>query len=282
MTTDAAAFAQVIRIRFRKGEAKLPLLPKAVLKIQKILQDESKGASDISKALAESPTFAATVLRIANSAEFKTGPYEVRSLPMAVQRLGGRRTLELMVAISTKLHLNVKDKGLKKILDKNKDDVLRIAVAAQHLAKIIPGVEPEEAFLAGMLHDIGVQAVVCAVPDLLSPLAYEDQLQIIQSLHHEMGGRLLNYWGMPDAFEVVASHHGIESDDRPRDKLIDFVDAANFLVQASGHQVLLDPLDDIDPAHYLPIQRIGAKETHLAAIEIELEDAVKGMEAALS
>jgi HD-like signal output (HDOD) protein len=282
MSIDVAAFAQVIRIRFRKGEAKLPLLPKAVLKVQKILQDESKGASDISKALEESPTFAATVLRIANSAEFKSGSYEVRSLPMAVQRLGGRRTLQLMVAISAKLHMNVKDKGLKKILDKNKNDALHVAIAAQHLAKIIPGVEPEEAFLAGMLHDIGVQAVICAVPDLLSPLAYEDQLQILQSLHHEMGGRLLNYWDMPDAFESIASHHGIESDDRPRDKLIDFVDAANFLVQANGHKVLFDPINDIDPSHYLPIQRIGAKETHLAAIEIELEDAVKDMESALS
>jgi len=282
MSVDTLAFAQVIRIRFRKGEAKLPLLPKAVLKVQKILKDESKGASDISKALEESPTFAATVLRIANSPEFKSGSYEVRSLPMAVQRLGGRRTLELMVAISTKLHLNVKDKGLKKILDRNKDDALHVAIAAQHLAKIIPGVEPEEAFLAGMLHDIGVQAVVCAVPDLLSPLAYEDQLQIIQSLHHEMGGRLLNYWEMPDAFEAVASHHGIESDDRPRDKLIDFVDAANFLIQSNGRKVLFDPIEAIDPAHYPPIQRIGAKETHLAAIEIELEDAVKNMGSALS
>ncbi len=282
MTTDVVAFAEVIRIRFRKGEAKLPLLPKAVLEVQKIIQDESKGASDISKALEASPTFAATVLRIANSPEFKRGNYEVRSLSMAVQRLGGRRTLELMVAISAKLHMNVKDKGLKKILDQNKNDALHVAVAAQHLAQIIPGVEPEEAFLAGMLHDIGVQAVICAVSDLLGPLAYEDQISIIQSLHREMGGRLLNYWGMPDAFESIATHHGIESDDRPRDKLIDFVDAANFLVQAHGHAVLFDPVPDIDPTHYLPIQRIGAKETHLAAIEIELEDAVRNMASALS
>ena len=282
MSTDVVAFAEVIRLRFRKGEAKLPLLPKAVIEVQKIIQDESKGASDISRVLEKSPTFAATVLRIANSPEFKRGNYEVRSLSMAVQRLGGRRTLELMVAISAKLHMNVKDKGLNKILDKNKNDALYVAIAAQHLAQIIPGVEPEEAFLAGMLHDIGVQAVICAVPDLLGPLAYEDQINIIQTLHHEMGGRLLNYWNMPNAFESIATHHGIESDDRPRDKLIDFVDAANFLIQAHGHTVLFDPIPDMEPAHYLPIQRIGAQETHLAAIEVELEDAVRNMASILS
>ncbi|MDQ6984651.1 MAG: HDOD domain-containing protein [Ghiorsea sp.] len=282
MKTDIEAFAQVIRIRFRKGEAKLPLLPKAVLKVQKIVNDESKGASDIAKVLAECTTFAATVLRIANSPEFKSGTYEIRSLPMAVQRLGGRKTLQLMVAISSKLHMNVKDKGLQKILNKNKEDAMYVAVAARHLAQILQGADPEEAFLAGMLHDIGVQAVVCAVPDLLTPLAAEDQIKIIQSLHREMGGRLLNYWGMPDSFEIIATHHGIESDDRPRDKLIDFVDAANFLIQSHGHKVLFDAADNIDPMNYAPIQRIGAGETHLAAVEIELEDAVKHMETALS
>ncbi len=281
MSVDVEAFAQVIRIRFRKGEAKLPLLPKAVLDVQKIVQDESKGASDIAKALAQSPTFAATVLRIANSPEFKNGTYEVRSLPMAVQRLGGRRTLQLMVAISSKLHMNVQDKGLKKILQKSKDDALYVAVAARNLAQLLQNAEPEEAFLAAMLHDVGVLAVVCAVPDLLSPLAYEDQLAIIDALHLETGGRLLNYWEMPDSFESIASHHGIESDDRPRDKLIDIVDAASFLVRSFGHKMLFNSSELIDPSHYPPIQRIGASETHLAAVEIELEDNVTQMASAL-
>ncbi|MBN4058382.1 HDOD domain-containing protein, partial [Mariprofundus ferrooxydans] len=60
------------------------------------------------------------------------------------------------------------------------------------------------------------------------------------------------------------------------------VDAANFLIQSHGHKVLFDAADDIDPMNYAPIQRIGAGETHLAAVEIELEDAVKHMETALS
>ncbi len=277
MSINISAFAEEVRQRFRKGEAKLPLLPKSVMEVQKIVNDKSKGAADIAKVLSQSLTLSATVLRIANSAQFKRGTYEVRSLPVAIQRLGGRKTLQLMVAISSKLHMNVKDAGLKEILSKNREHALQVAVAAQHLARLMNSVDPEEAFLAGMLHDIGVQAVVCAVPELLAPLTYENQLQVIQNLHREMGGRLLNYWDMPDSFETIASHHGIESDDRPRDKLIDFVDAADFLVQASGHKVLFDSIEPMPASHFPPIQRIGAKETHLAAIEIELEDAIQEM-----
>lgn len=282
MSLDIGVFAEEVRQRFRSGEAKLPLLPESVMEVQKIVNDASKGASDIAKVLGKSQTFSATVLRLANSAQFRRGTYEVRSLPVAIQRLGGRKTLQLMVAISSKLHMNVKDKGLKEILRINREHVLQVAVASQHLARLMSTVDPEEAFLAGMLHDIGVQAVVCAVPELLTPLAYQDQLYVIQHLHREMGGRLLNYWNMPDSFETIASHHGIESDDRPRDKLIDFVDAADFLVQTSGHKVLFDHIDDITPTSYPPVQRIGATDIHLAAIEIELEDATQAMATALT
>ena len=275
MKTNISAIAEVIRTRFRNGEAKLPVLPEAVIEVRNIVNDEQRGASDIAQVLAKSTTFSATVLRLANSPQFKTGNYEVRSLPMAIQRLGGRRTLHLMVAISAKLHINVKDKGLQEILRKSRNHSLDVAVAAQHLAKLLHGSEPEEAFLAGMLHDIGVQAIICAVSDLLIELSVDEQLAVISQLHREMGGRLLNYWNMPNAFEMVATHHGVESDDRPRDKLIDFVDSANFLIQHFGHKVLFDQSEDIDPLHYPPLKRIGATEVHLAAVEVELEENIK-------
>ncbi|MDX8384848.1 MAG: HDOD domain-containing protein [Ghiorsea sp.] len=278
MNVDIGSIAEEIRARFRDGQAKLPLLPESVIAVRQIVNDEEKGAADIAKALANDMTFSATVLRIANSARFKSGSYEIRSLPMAIQRLGGRRTLQLMVAISSKIHMQVKNKGLRMILKKSTEHALQVAVAAQHLASLIRSAEPEEAFLAGMMHDIGIQAVVCAVPDILIKYDAPDQLRIIQRLHREMGGRLLNHWDMPDVFETIASHHGIESDDRPRDKLIDFVDAADFLVQSHGYKVLFDAIGDVDLLNFPAIQRLGATETHLAAVEIELEDGVKAMQ----
>jgi len=282
MSVDVGLIAEEIRTRFRAGEAKLPLLPKAVIEVRKIIQNEQQGATDIAKELANDMTLSATVLRIANSARFKSGQYEIRSLPMAIQRLGGRRTLQLMIAISSKIHMQVKDKALQRILHQTSQHSLSVAVAAQHLATLIKSAEPEEAFLAGMLHDIGVQAVVCAVPDLLLTLQPQEQLKVIQRLHREMGGRLLNHWDMPDVFETIASYHGIESDDRPRDKLIDFVDAADFLVQSNGVKPLFDAIIDVDIQHYPPIQRLGATEIHLAAVEIELEESIQHMQSSMT
>lgn len=275
MALDAAKISQMIRERFRTGEAKLPVLPEAIIKVREIVDDEERGAADIAKVIGNDPTLSTTVLRIANSAKFKSGSYEVRSLPMAVQRLGGRRTLQLLIAISSKVHMQVKDKGLQDILRKVSSHSLMVAVAAQHLARLVRSAEPEEAFLAGIMHDVGVPAVVCAMPDELSQCSREDQLAIIQELHREMGGRLLSHWEMPDIFATIASHHGIEADDRPRDKLIDYVDAADFLVQKNGEEVLFDEISDgIEVEHFMPLRRLGVTETHLAAVEIELEDEI--------
>ena len=65
----------------------------------------------------------------------------------------------------------------------------------------------------------------------------------------------------------------LERFDLEVDKLIDLVDTADFLVQRAGHSYALDPISEtIDVHHYPPFLRLGATETHLAAVEIELED----------
>ena len=279
MNRDTFELATEIRRRFRDGDARLPILPEAVIEVRKIVKDESKGAADIARVIGADTTFSTTVLRIANSARFRTGNHEIRNLSIAIQRLGGRRTLQLMTAISSQLHLAVKDKKLQKLLRESAKHSLLVAVAAQHLAKLVGSVDPEEAFMAGMLFDVGVSAIVCAVPEDLAKCSLEESHHILRQLHREMGGRLLTYWEMPDSFISLASHHGVESDDRPRENLIDLIDAVQFMLADSGHSLPFDDVPEaIDALHYPPMQRLGLNETHLAAVEIELEDGMEELQ----
>ncbi len=279
---DSGKLAAEIREQFRTGKVRLPLLPEAVIKVQRLVNDEGSGAADIAAAIGDDPVLAAAVMRLANSARFNASGREIRTLPMAVQRLGGRNTLKLLVAISSRMLVVVRDKGLREIMAQVSAHSLRVAVAARLLASLIRSADPEEAFLAGMLHDVGVQAIISAAEKALLAASREEQIEVLAMLHREMGSRLLGYWEMPDVFATVASHHGIEADDRPRDKLIDYVDAADFLIQKAGFPVLFDAIDDLaEPEQYPPVRRIGATATHLAAVEVELEDAVGEMAAAI-
>lgn len=270
---EAFELAKIIRQRFQDGDARLPVLPEAVLEVRKIVADEEKGAADIAKVLASDSTLSTTVLRIANSARFKTGGAEIRNLSMAVQRLGGRKTLQLLTAISSQLHLAVKNRELQDLLREGSRHSLLVAAAAQHLARLVGSVDPEEAFLAGMLFDVGVPAIICAVPDEIMLCEAGERRELLGQLHREMGGRLLTDWQMPDAFIALASHHGVEADDRPRENLIDLIDAVQFLLHSTGHTLPFDHVPEgIEPLHYPPLKRLGLNETHLAAVEVELED----------
>ncbi len=275
MNTDMEAYelAKIIRQRFQDGDAKLPVLPEAVIKVRKIVADEGKGAADIAKVIASDSTLSTTVLRIANSARFRSGGAEIRNLSMAIQRLGGRKTLQLLTAISTQLHLSVKNKELQDLLREGSKHSLLVAVAAQHLARLVGSVDPEEAFLAGLLFDVGVPAIICAVPDEIVKCNAEERKQLLRQLHREMGGRLLTDWLMPDAFISLASHHGVEADDRPRENLIDLIDAVQFLLHSTGIELPFDEVPEgMEALQYPPIQRLALNETQLAAVEVELED----------
>ncbi|MDX8391957.1 MAG: HDOD domain-containing protein [Mariprofundaceae bacterium] len=268
-----------IRQKFNDGEAKLPLLPDAVIRVRQMIEDDSKGSKDIAHVISDSPAFSAAVLRIANSASFNPSGHEIRNLPMAIQRIGSRRVLQLMMGISSRLYMQVKQPQLQAAIRKNFNHSLAVAVAVQHLSQMIPQVTQEDAFITGLLHKIGVPTVICAVPDELMAQPEDERIAILQCLHREMGARLFHYWNLPDIFTQVILHQGIESDDRPREKLIDFVDAGNFITQHLGHDPLLDSVpEDSDPLQCRAIKRLGINDSHIAAIEIELDDTLSEMQ----
>ncbi|OIO70296.1 MAG: HDOD domain-containing protein [Zetaproteobacteria bacterium CG12_big_fil_rev_8_21_14_0_65_55_1124] len=283
MSANADEIAARIRQKFNAGEARLPVLPDAVLKVRNIIADDRKGSTDIAKAIAESPAFSAAVLRIANSPRFNPSRNEIRNLPMAIQRIGSRQVLQLLMAIASSLYMQVKQPELQDAIRRNFNHSLAVAVAAQHLAQMIPQVSPEDAFITGLLHKIGVPTVICAVPDDMMACDTSRRIEILQKLHREMGARLFHYWNLPDIFSQVILHQGIESDDRPRDKLIDFVDAASYITQHLGHEPLLDAApEDVDPLQCRAIKRLGISESHIAAIEIELDDSLEEMQQAFN
>lgn len=262
-----------IRRRFERGEVKLPVLPEAVAKISAIAKDPRKGAVDVAKVLADNPTFSLTVLNLANSARFNVSGYEIRSLPVAVQRLGMQRTLQLVIAIASRMYLQVKDARLKDVIYRSSDHALKVATAAQQLAQKMMTAEAEEAFLAGLLHDVGVPTVACAAQHELAKVPPGGQLKIVQMLHRQMGARLLRQWHLPAIFATVALHHGIESQQRPKDVLIDYVDAADCIVQHAGHKVMFDAVTT-PPLACAPGQRLGLDKETILTVETHLDEAI--------
>lgn len=274
------ALAEMVRKQLIAGNIRLPALPESMFEVKKILDDEEKGAADIAKVIKSDQALSTAVIRIANSSRFNSRGIKTSNLPMAIQRIGGKRTFEVLIAISSKVLLQVKDKQLQENIRKSFQHAQAVAVASQEIARCLRDPASEEAFLAGFIHDIGLPAVICAVPDELLALSVHERESVLDSLHREVGGRLLAMWGMPSALIEIASYHELEGDDRPSGKLIDYVDAANFLVNRMKAAALGEAECDFiqSPA----IARLGMSEAVLISVEMEVEEAVEELQSVMS
>jgi len=267
--SDLEELTGLIRAQFITGKIRLPMLPESIHKVRNILNDDEKGSSDITKAIQHDLTLATTVLRIANSSCFNSSGRNINDLSVAIQRLGGKRTFQILVAVSSKLLLQVNNKTLQGIIRKSFQSSQLVAVAAQEIARSLKDPASSQAFFAGLVHDIGTPAIISAHPKDILKLSEEDQNTLLQNLHREVGARALSTWGMDSALQDVASHHGVESIDRPHGKLIDYVDAANYIVA----HIDSDSETMVCPA----INRLGLSSVKLTSVILDIEDAIEEM-----
>jgi len=173
----------------------------------------------IAALVSEDPAIAAKILQLANSALFGLELSVVR-LVEAIGYLGFETTKAVILLGHTFSSFdNIK------LLQFSIDDLWRHSVSVGKLSRHIAELEgaPEEiaeqAFAAGLLHDIGKLLFAANHPGLLSKslrLArdehcnfWEAEAQILPGVGHaELGATVLGIWGLPKAItEGVALHH---------------------------------------------------------------------------
>ncbi|GAB4401524.1 MAG: hypothetical protein OHK0048_18310 [Rhodoferax sp.] len=203
-------------IRQRLLTAHLPALPQVVLKLLALGQSSDAGPDDYAAVLALEPALAARVVAVANSAAY-AHPAGALDLPHACQRLGSQ-TLKILALSESVLQTfrgfaGAQAEDLKRFWGHS----LRVALLTQSMARnSTAGMEPDQAYLAGLLHDVGRLALHSAAPELYADyLSARDDVSLCeleQSLlhisHTEAGAWLARRWKLSDAVvEALLYHH---------------------------------------------------------------------------
>ena len=197
----------------------LPTLPNVASRINREMQSESLNAKLLGEIIADDTALAAKVLRLANSA-FYGLQKQVTTLNKAVMILGFNSVKNLALSVSifslfkdrTDSPIDVKGLWLHS---------LGCAVAAQTLTENIYKKLGEEAFLFGILHDIGKIAFISSLPqEYEKALALvreqkmtqeEAEMEVIGFNHQRLGSQLLDIWKFPDnLIQAVKYHHAPE------------------------------------------------------------------------
>jgi HD-like signal output (HDOD) protein len=214
-------FAGLIEERLERGEVDLPIFPQSVSEVLSLCARDDVDIRGIATSIHRDPTLAAHMLRIANS-PLVAPKAPITTLQQALAQLGTSQIAQISLVIVCRTRaFDIKGRAAAA------RKMLRHAVAAGAYAREIgklAEMAPEEAFLCGLLHDVGEPAVL----QLASDLAQKHGLKLddataaseLERLHQRVGGMIARSWKLsPLATMSAEAHHRQLTPDSPADML---------------------------------------------------------------
>lgn len=232
----------------------LPTLPSVAARITSEMRNESLTAKGLAKILSEDSALAAKVLRLANSAFYGMSK-QVTSVEKAVTVLGFNTVKNLAMAVSVYTFF---EQGKESTIDTMGLWLhsLGCAVTCQMLVGKTNKKLGEEAFLFGIVHDIGItvfinhklsemEQVIRNVKENGATLS-DAEIEVFGITHQQIGAMLLQSWKFPDNIvTAVKRHHDLPPETAKLDpdtaQLTRGVCIANQMVKALQLGVSIDP-----------------------------------------
>jgi putative nucleotidyltransferase with HDIG domain len=222
----------------------LEALPVVAQRILALLRDVNASIDVIARLLGTDQALASAVLRHANSA-LAMPNRRIGSLREGVARIGQRALGEVLVRACAGPML---DRGLPPYALPRRvawRHAATTSVAARRLAELLGVGNPDEASVAGLLHDVGKMAFTSVCPEVAAQAVtiargrripvWQAEEMVVGFNHGAVGAGMLRAWSLPDAVvDAVAFHHQPSGSDNPLATIVYLADAAAHVVGAVG------------------------------------------------
>ena len=259
----------------------LPILPNVVMQVLALTEDFNASARDYERLIMQDAALAAKILRTANSSYFG-GCGQITTLRRALAQVGNNTLRSMCLTVSLQSALS--SKNLNKAFNPQYFWLhsLGVACAAKILACLARDSRAEEAFVAGLVHDIGKLALCMFLPveathvyELMQACKitqYEAEMQFLGVTHQDIGRMAAERWQLPEAYLMpIAKHHTPAEDCDEIDPLTAYVHVADIIAHQIGLGFEVDSANhcadptvlallNISEAQYDPIRLAVANE----------------------
>ncbi len=229
-----------------KDVDRLPSLPMAAIEILQLTRGTEWSVDEISDAILSDPSLTARLLKVVNSPMYGVG-MKVSSVNQAVALLGIRSITVMALSFSMVDMVQVSNDGDDDCFDFDEywKHSIMTAVAARQFATASVKNLRDDAFVAGLLADLGIMAAYRVAPELYKPViiacaeagcnsCVDIEKEILGVTHADITAFLLGTWGLPENLcESVAFHHkdGIDDVDPSNQKLAAILQAATLITE---------------------------------------------------
>lgn len=269
---------------------KLPTLPVVVARITTMVQNPKTSAREVGAAIATDPSLSAKVLRLVNSAYFGF-PSQISSVSHATTILGFNAIQNLALA-ATVFQL-FRDSGAEELFDRKAfwEHSLGVGVLARLLSDKVRYPDKEEAFTAGLIHDVGkivldqfvheeFKVVITAVR-ANNMLLYEAESQILGLNHANVGYILSQKWNLPKKLQDPLAYHHAPGLSKYNPQLTGIIHLADILCRAlkigNGGDNKIPTLDKaavadfkLNAADIEQLKTVSEKEIEKAEVFLEM------------
>ena len=232
---------EVKQFFLRKGE--LPTFPAVAAEFMQLANDPYASVMQISSTVERDPALAAKTLKLANSAYIGYSR-QVSTIREAIVLLGLREMRALVLTISVFRAFGDIQKTIPPVWEQYWIHSLAVAQTARRLARTLKVKEVEQAYLAGLLHDVGkllyylydAKRYLKAIEECESvgDSLLEVERRTFGSTHPDLGAWLLELWNFPEALTEAVLYHETPELAEPEMTLVGVTSLAEVLAKAQG------------------------------------------------
>jgi putative nucleotidyltransferase with HDIG domain len=214
----ATTLQGILLRRIRQDRLVIPALPATAIAALAELNRPETNPYRVGRALGKDPLFVSQILRVASSAAF--GSETVHSVEQAIVRIGMSRTRTIVYELSARMIFHSPRPRVREHLHAVWEHAMTVAAVARRIVvELGRGLDPEEAYLAGLLQDVGKPVVAAYLLEAERMLARKGVIiseealpEVVERAHRPVGVALAARWGLPASVQRV-----IGRSDRYRD-----------------------------------------------------------------
>jgi len=237
-----AEFLKNLSTELANGDIRLPSYPDVAQRVQRALEDTRTTSAKVARVIGIDAALAVRILQLANSAFLNPSSKPITDLQQAVNRLGHQLVRCTAVSFALQQMTHSCEAALRPRLHELWRQGTLVASIAYVLARETGFAHPDEALVAGLMHNIGSLYIIIRCHQHNAAFATDDAAtRLLNQAHPRIAGAILGHWKFaPAIVSAVSNQKAVNPSTKNADRLTDVLVAAITLVPCVFQRELLD------------------------------------------